>query len=193
MKKAGMCQEQILRLVEEVRPLHVHLLGMGYQRASAKRLVGRLLATSGEITISLDSNRLRAVTGQARPLTRSEAAMHGSEAGRLFACVDHLALRCAEESLDYTEAVASPSIWAGRSELERIAAEGIASLTERQQFLREPDAYLQEQVDGAPRWVCPVLSLALDCAWSRFVDARVHVAVRTAAIRTTFTDAQIAR
>jgi len=193
MKKAGMSQEQILRFVEEVRPAHVHLLGMGYQRATAKRLVRRLLTTFCEITLSLDSNRLRAVTGQARALTRTEAAMHAAEAGRLFACVDHPALSSAEEPLDYTEAIAFPSIWAGRLEVERIAAEGIESVTDRQQFLREPDAYLQEHVEGQPRWVCPLLALALDRAWSRFVDARVHVAVRTAAIRATFTDAQIAR
>ena len=31
-----MSQEQILQFVEEVRPAHVHLLGMGYQRALAK-------------------------------------------------------------------------------------------------------------------------------------------------------------
>ena len=29
MKKAGMSQEQIFQFVEEVRPTHVHLLGMG--------------------------------------------------------------------------------------------------------------------------------------------------------------------
>ncbi len=83
MKKAGMCQEQILR--------------SGYQRASAKRLVRRLLTAFSEITISLDSNHRRAVTGQARPLTRAEAAMHASEAKGLFACADHPALRRAEE------------------------------------------------------------------------------------------------
>lgn len=193
MKKAGMSPEQIHRFVEEVRPAHVHLLGLGYQRASAKRLVRRLLTAFDEITVSLDSNRLRAVIGKARQLTTTEAAMHAAEAGCLFACVDHPALCCAEEPLDYTEAIACPSIWAGRLELERIAAEGIESVIDRQQFLREPDSYLQEHVGGQPRWVCPLLAIALDRAWCRFVDARVHVAVRTAAIRTTFTDAQIAR
>ena len=119
--------------------------------------------------------------------------MQGAEAGRLFACVDHPALCCAEEPLDYTEAIACPSIWAGRLELERIAAEGIESETDRQQFLREPNAYLQEHVEGQPRWVCPLLAVALDRGWCRLVEARIHVSVRTAAIRTTFTDAQIAR
>ena len=45
MKKAGMSPEQILQLVGEVRPAHVHLLGLGYQRAPAKQLVRRLLTT----------------------------------------------------------------------------------------------------------------------------------------------------
>ena len=53
---------------------------------------------------------------------------------------DHPALSSAQEPLDYTEAIAFLSIWAGRLELERVAAEGIESVTDRQQFLREPDA-----------------------------------------------------
>ncbi len=58
--------------------------------------------------------------------------MHAAEATRLFACVDHPALSSSEQSLDYTEAIAFPSIWAGRLDLERIAVEGIESVTGRQ-------------------------------------------------------------
>ena len=36
MKKAGMTHAQVLEFVAEVRPAHVHLLGLGYQRATAK-------------------------------------------------------------------------------------------------------------------------------------------------------------
>ena len=42
---------------------------------------------------------------------------------RMFAEVDHPALYGAKETLDYTEAINRPSIWAGRSELKRVAAE----------------------------------------------------------------------
>lgn len=192
MKKAGMTHAQVLEFVAEVRPAHVHLLGLGYQRARTKQLVRRLLARSGEITVSLDSNRLRAVVGKTRPLTTAEGAMHKTEASRMFAEVDHPTLYGAEETLDYTEAINHPSIWAGRSELKRVAAEGIAAEADRCRFVSDPDAYLQTEVDGQPLWLCPFLSLALDRAWCRYVGARVHVAVRTAAIRTTFSDAQIA-
>ena len=193
MKKAGVTHEQVVRFVQEVRPGHVHLLGMGYQRSTAKRLVGHLLTTFSELTLSLDSNRLRAVTGRARPMTQSEVVMHAAEATGLYGAVDHPALSITGEQLDYTEAIVVPSMWAGRSELERVAAEGIQRSADRLLFLQDPDTYLQNAVEGQPQWMCPLLSLALDCAWSRFVDARVHVAVRTAAIQTTFSDAQIAR
>jgi len=192
MKKAGMSHGQVLAFVRENRPAHVHLLGMGYQRTAAKKLINRLLNSFGKLTLSLDSNRLRAVTGQQRPMTQLETALRAAEPYRMYGDVEHPALVGAAEHLDYTEAIASPSLWAAQADLERVAGEAIPGSVQRRQFLENPDAYLQQDCDGEARWECPLLSAALDRAWSRYVETRVRAAVRTAAIHTTFDNAQIA-
>ena len=170
----------------------MHLLGMGYQRTAAKKLIRRLLNSFGELTLSLDSNRLRAVTGQKRRMTRTESALRAAELYRLYGDVEHPALLGAAEYLDYTEAIGRPSLWAAQADLERVAGEGLLGSVQRQQFLENPEAYLQQDCDGEARWECPLLSAALDRAWSRYVETRVRAAVRTAAIHTTFDNAQIA-
>ncbi len=191
MKKAGMSHGRVLAFLQEVRPAHVHLLGMGFQRGRAKRLVRLLLNSFEELTLSLDSNRLRAVVGHSRPMSAQERTFQATPISSLFGEVEHPALAGSRLHLDYTEAIAFPSMWAGTPELERIASE--ACLTRAGEFVADPDSFLQQEMDGCARWECPMLSAALDRAWSRYVGASVKAAVRTAAISTTFTNAQIAQ
>ena len=191
MKKAGMSHGEVLAFLQIIRPAHVHLLGMGFGRAQAKRLVGLLLNSFGDLTVSLDSNRLRAVAGHSRPLTGLERRFRATAVSSLYGEVEHPALAGSRVNLDYTEAIAFPSLWAGAPELERMASE--ACLAYPGEFLADPDSFLQQKTNGRARWDCPVLSAALDRAWSRYVGASVEGAVRTAAISTTFTDAQIAQ
>ena len=191
MKKAGMSHGEVFAFLQVTRPAHVHLLGMGFERALAKRLVRLLLNSFGALTVSLDSNRLRAVAGHSRPMTGKERSYHSTPVSSFYGEVDHPALAESRVKLDYTEAIAFPSLWAGDPELGRVASE--ACLTHPEEFLSDPDGFLQQENVGSARWECPVLSAALDRAWSRYVGASVKAAVRTAAISTIFTNAQIAQ
>ncbi len=191
MKKAGMSHGKVLAFLQEVRPAHVHLLGMGFERERAKRLVRLLLSSFEALTVSLDSNRLRAVAGHSRPMTGQERRYQATPVSSLYAEVEHPALAGSRVHLDYTEAIAFPSMWAGAPELERIASE--ACLAHPEEFLGDPDSFLQQETDGRARWECPVFSAALDRAWSRYVGTIVKGAVRTAAISATFSNAQIAQ
>ncbi len=191
MKKAGMSHGEVLAFLQIIRPAHVHLLGMGFERERAKRLVRLLLNSFEALTVSLDSNRLRAVAGHSRSMTAQERTYQATPVSRLYGEVDHPALAGSRVNLDYTEAIAFPSMWAGAPELERIASE--ACLAHPEEFLGDPDGFLQQETEGRARWEWPVLSAVLDRAWSRYVGTLVKGAVRTAAISTTFTNAQIAQ
>lgn len=191
MKKAGMSHGEVLAFLQIIRPAHVHLLGMGFERERAKRLVRLLLNSFGALTVSLDSNRLRAVAGHSRPMTGLERESRATAVSSLYGEVEHPALAGSRVHLDYTDSIAFPSLWAGPQELERIASE--ACLAQPGEFLADPDSFLQQEMNGCARWECPLLSAALDAAWSRYVGASVENAVRTAAIFTTFTNAQIAQ
>ena len=191
MKKAAMSHGNVLAFLQEVRPAHVHLLGMGFERERAKRLVRLLLNSFEALTVSLDSNRLRAVAGHSRPMTAQERTYQATPISSLYGEVEHPALAGSRAHLDYTEAIAFPSMWAGAPELDRIASE--ACLAHPEEFLADPDSFLQQEMNGCARWECPVISAALDRAWFRYVGAAVKGAVRTAAISATFTNAQIAQ
>ena len=191
MKKAGMSHGEVLAFLQIIRPAHVHLLGMGFKRERAKRLVRLLLNSFGALTVSFDSNRLRAVAGHSRPMTGLEWRLGTTAVSSLYGEVEHPALAGSRVNLDYTEAIAIPSLWAGALELERIASE--ACLVHPGEFFTDPDSFLQQKTDGRAHWECPMLSAALDRAWSRYVGASIKGAVRTAAISTTFTNAQIAQ
>jgi hypothetical protein len=190
MKKAASSFEDVLAFVKEVRPRRLHLLGMGYERESAKKLVAALQTFAPELEISMDSNRLRAVTGKGRPMT--EAA---EEPERVYGAVESEALDGAERRIDYTDAIAAPSTWASPLQLEIIADYAGFDMIERRDFLEDPDGFLQAPA-GEPydiaRIEFPHIAHALDCAWQQYVKLQHDRAVRTAAVRLTFENSRIA-
>ena len=192
MKKAGMSHADVLRFVDEVRPSRLHLLGMGYERRTAKALVRALLEAHGELTLTLDSNRLRAVIGQRRRLTVAERQLRGTPMEGLYGEAEHEALRGVDERLDYTDSIAFPSSWASDDALRTIATTAFFTSCERSAFLADPDGYLQQDRSGYQVWECAVVAAALDRAWCAWVDSRVQAAVRTAAIHEVFAECQIA-
>ena len=192
MKKAGMSHADVLSFVDEARPSRLHLLGMGYERRTGKVLVRTLLAAHGELMLTLDSNRLRAVTGQRRRLTFAERELRAAAVCGSWGEAEHEALQGAGERLDYTDSIAFPSSWASEDALRSIAAAAFATCEERSAFLDEPDGYLQQDRGCYQVWECPMVAAALDSAWSAWVESRVQAAVRTAATREVFAGCQIA-
>jgi hypothetical protein len=93
--------------------------------------------------------------------------------------------------LDYTELIASPSQWADRHRLRRIAeAVGLPPHQERA-LVENPDTFLQSPFrdpEGAAWIEHPVMSMELDRAWERYIDDTVGSSVRTAAIVSVFAD-----
>ncbi len=81
MKKAASTFADVLAFVQKVRPRRLHLLGMGFERKTARKLVSMLQAIAPELEISMDSNRLRAVTGRGRTMTVLKARATRRRAG----------------------------------------------------------------------------------------------------------------
>lgn len=82
MRKAATSDAALLSCIEEVKPHHIHLLGMGIETRRAQRLIDAIQYVSPATYISMDSNRLRAVVGAGRPLTNCEALKSRTCMGR---------------------------------------------------------------------------------------------------------------
>src|ERR1700751_5936403 len=119
MKKAATGLDGVLAFVREIRPRRIHLLGMGYETRRARRLVDLLLAADPELVVSMDSNRLRAVTGKGRKMTHLEAHLRSEEPSSVYAEVEAEGLQLAGVRLDYTDAIAAPSTWRSQRSLNR--------------------------------------------------------------------------
>jgi len=142
----------------------------------------------------MDSNRLRAVTGNGRKMTTLETHLRSEEPSSVYAEVEAEGLQLAGVRLDYTDAIASPSTWAQPAQLETIAS--LLGLDDpcRRAFLASPDEYLQRPAPGTDDVAfieLPHVSHALDIAWLAYVASEMDTAVRTAAIRKTFQEARI--
>jgi hypothetical protein len=195
MKKAASSHEDVIAFVQEVQPRRLHLLGMGYERKNARKLVATLQAVAPELEISMDSNRLRAVTGQGRPMTETETRMRAEEPEGVFSAVESEALEGAGVRIDYTDAIAEPSTWATLLQLEIIADIAGFDMRERRDFLDDPDGFLQAPAgeDAELNYIeFPHIEYALDRAWQQYVKIQQNRAIRTAAVRRTFEDSRIA-
>jgi len=152
-----------------------------------------------DLCISMDSNRLRAVTGKKRALTRREVQLREQDVKDLYGAVDTEALSRNGRTLDYTDLVSSPSLWADRRDLLDIAESAGMKADEIEQFMQEPDSFLQQPVSLSvdeltnAAWIeHPIVSFALDRAWERFVERSIRSCGRTVAIVEIFDGSRIA-
>jgi hypothetical protein len=195
MKKAASSPADVLAFVRAVQPRRIHLLGMGYERTAARKLVAMLQIIAPHLEISMDSNRLRAVTGKGRSMTEAENRMRAEEPEDVFSEAASEALEGAEVRIDYTDAIAEPSTWVSPLQLEIVADIAGLNMEQRRDFLEDPDGFLQAPAgeDGTPAWYeLPHVAHALDSAWRQYIKAEHNRAIRTAAVRKTFTDSRIA-
>ncbi len=74
MKKAPTSNDALIEFLQQVKPTHLHLLGIGMENRRAARLIRILRHYAPQVRLTLDSNRLRATTGKHRSLTMNQAA-----------------------------------------------------------------------------------------------------------------------
>ena len=127
-------------------------------------------------------------------MTTLERRLRQQEVEGVYAEAESDALSTVGVRFDYTDSIAFPSAWASKAQLRQIAASVGINAGEAEQFMLDPDAYLQS---GAPHGGCsyselPHVVFALDHAWQVYIHSKHQEAVRTAAIRLTFGDCQIA-
>lgn len=200
MRKAATSVTGLVSFLESVQSDRIHLLGAGIETRRARKIVKFLLTRYPALSVSMDSNRLRAVIGKGRPLTRREVQLRDQEIEGLYGSVASEALSKFGRSLDYTDLIAFPSSWADTLDLLAIAQSVSLTPDETEAFLREPDRFLQrpivpdEDESTGLVWIeHPVVSDGLDRAWERFVSKSIRSCVRTVAIADglcTFSDRQ---
>lgn len=196
MRKATTSIEALANFVAEVQPRHLHLLGLGMDNRNAQSVLRVIRHFGPQTTISMDSNRLRAKVGQDRPLTRLEAELREAPAEDLYGAVDSPVLSILGAVLDYTDQIANPSAWCERDQLEAIVRNLCLTVREADEFLADPNAFLQLPCRGVEDlcWIeHPVMSLELDRAWEIYVEQFLHSCVRTAAITASFADSPLRR
>ncbi|RZU28960.1 hypothetical protein [Edaphobacter modestus] len=188
MKKAATSLSDAERFLASVRPARVHLLGMGLVNKRADEVLAMIRRTSPATAITMDSNRIRAVTGKSRRMTATEQAFRDTNPENLFNEVESPVLAASNYRLDYTESISSPSQWASNALLREIAFSSGFDLSEMHAFFGDPDGFLCRSLPGTDTcyWENPVVAHAVDRAWASYVKCEVHAHVRTAAIRHTF-------
>lgn len=194
MRKAATSIATLLDFVDQVRPHHIHLLGAGIENRRAAKIVKFLLARFANLRITMDSNRLRAVIGKARPLTLTEKRLRSEEITDLYGAVESLVLDRCGRGLDYTDLIASPALWARNDDLMEVANYAGLGPHETAALIANPDGFLQSPVGGDSdmNWIeHPLIAIALDNAWERFVSRTVRSSVRTAAIAEVFANSRI--
>jgi hypothetical protein len=195
MKKAATAFAEVINFVQEVQPRRIHLLGMGYERSRARLLVRALQTVCPDLKITMDSNRIRAVTGKDRKMTRLEAKLRCDEPTSVFGEVGAEAFELSGCRLDYTDSISTPSAWLSTDKIESIADRSCMTSKERNAFVNSPDEFLQQPINGNEDLSyieLPHVAHALDIAWQSHVNAELERAVRTAAIRKLFSGARIA-
>jgi hypothetical protein len=188
MKKAATSDADAERFLKAIQPTRIHLLGMGPDNRRAGHILDLIRRCSPSTEISIDSNRLRAVTGKKRRMTVMEHTFRGAEIENLFNEVESPVLATLGVRLDYTEHISSPSQWTSRAMLREIAVSSSLTVSEMHGFFADPDAFLDRIIPGTEcnYWENPLVALALDQAWGKYVQQEIHSHVRTAAIRQTF-------
>ena len=190
LKKAVTPPSDLVDFVLSVRPPRLHLLGMGAENRNARKILRLIEHYSPETEITMDSNRLRAVTGKGRRMTILESELRDEPASYLYSEVESHVLRSMGIRLDYTDSIATPSYWATEEQLSRMADSLGFNQQQRNAFLAAPDEMLQSPFDGNDMAMIelPDVSHALDCMWNEFVLEQVRRSVRSAAIVQTFAD-----
>jgi hypothetical protein len=194
MRKATTTTSDLLSFVEQVDPPHIHMLGAGIGNRRAAEILRYLLARFPSLHISMDSNRIRAVTGKKRPLTVCEERLRSEEVSGLYGSVESSVLAKNGCGLDYTDLIASPSMWASERDLAEIADHAGLNLDDLVSFLADPDEFLQSPASGYEdlAWIeHPIVAKALDATWCRFVARTIRQTVRTVAITEVFANSRI--
>lgn len=188
MKKSAMTPNEVIQFVQARKPAAIHLLGLGPENKASEALINGLRSVSPDIEITQDSNALRARIGRTngpqggpRELTANVDAVK-SERGNPTGEVEGEF----GEKLDYTDDIAQPSKWLPEKARADVAAAAGLSEPHAHRFVRFPDAFLQEEVDGVPRWEDPQMAAALDDAWKKYVDKSLAKSDKAEGIRRTF-------
>jgi hypothetical protein len=195
MRKAATNIAELFNFVEQVNPPQIHMLGAGIDNMRAAKIVRFLLIRFPSLRITMDSNRLRAVIGKTRPLTLCEEQLRAEEISSFYGSVESTVLEKNGRSLDYTDLIAFPALWARTDDLVQVASYAGLGPHEVASFLADPDGFLQSQAGGnyEMTWIeHPFMAAALDAAWERFVSQTVRSSVRTVAIAEVFADSRIA-
>ena len=194
MRKAATTPEALFHFLEAARPSHVHLLGIGIENYRYEGLIRAIRHFCPEMSISMDSNRLRAVVGKDRPLTRLESELRSAPAEHMFGAVESPVFTGNGETWDYTDLIASPSLWASPEQFMAIA--DVIGLVDpvRETFVSSPDEFLQTPCPGFEDLVWiehPLLAYEFDRAWQQFIERRIRFGVRSAAIASVFQDSRL--
>jgi hypothetical protein len=195
MRKAATSIAELLNFVEQVNPTQLHMLGAGIDNRRAAKIARFLLIRFPSLRITMDSNRLRAVIGKTRPLTLCEEQLRAEEISNFYGSIESTVLDKKGLSLDYTDLIAFPSLWARTGDLIQTGSHAGLGPHDVASFLADPDAFLQSQVSGnyEMTWIeHPFMAVALDAAWERFVSQTVRSSIRTVAIAEVFSNSRIA-
>ena len=177
------------RFVGQVKPLGIHLLGMGAKSKKAPAYLDAIHEANPATQVTQDANLFQASVGRKGGIRKLTAAQDQVRDEHLEGWNREGEDDEFGASGDYTDEIAEPSAWAGRAALVRIATEAGLDDEQARAFYRDPDGLLQEPCSGgdSPAWYeHPVMAHALDTAWIAEWDRRLTASRKMEAITRAF-------
>lgn len=188
---------ELLAFVRRRRPRALHLLGIGRARKEAPDVLDAVREAAPGIAISMDSNKLLAKIGTdvkgGRPLTRAQQEQNELCAETRWADNEACEGEDGEHLGDYTDLIASPSVWLTPKEVRVFCADlqrvHHFSDVVRGRCQADIDEFLQEPMDPDEPESVNWLELAqheIDALWARYTERESARSRRRKAVTVAF-------
>lgn len=187
MKKNATPHEAVVEFARTAKPWALHLLGLGpnSQGYDVGRLLSDVAAVSPRTLVSHDSNLIRSAvgkrgtsqrewlkgeSGKKNPRKYTGAQWEAADDLHYFAWREGTPAGAMGSAADYTDWVASPSAWITPKQSRTFADRLGLDAEEKKRWKKDPDAFLQEDVngEGLARCELPEVAWELDLLWADY-------------------------
>lgn len=173
MKKGATPLSEVEDFLTHVKPVRVHMLGLGVRNKLVRPLSEMLKRVAPEVQVSFDSCLIRSSVGKTngpgggpRALTKHRDATQEEFQEVLWQDPPP----DSPDRGDYTDELTTPSGWMTPKEICSFISYVGLTTAEGHDWLDDPDGFLQKETDGVPWYEDPRVEAYLNACWEKHHD-----------------------